>query len=163
MIEIRLDLEERRYVDKCLYKYKTWERLRKTCMEEAEWIDARYGARSSSDFSALAELGTRIDTSELPSSPQERTYAHKARIMRDQQDYADILRMRIRRVERAMEEMTQIQRRVLEERYFNRKSMEECIGSVDGLTEKGYANAVTAIRDIVAPYVLGVFMEANRK
>ncbi len=157
MIIIQYDKEEKNYIDKCLYKYKTWERLRKTCLEESAWIEARYGARSASDFSELAELGTRVDTSSRPSAPQERTIAHQYRIMREQQDYADILQLRMRRVERAMEEMTPMARRVLEERYFNRKSMDECIGAVEGLTEITYARTVNSIRDIVAPFILGVF------
>lgn len=154
---MKLSLEEKRIIDKYLYKYKGWERLRKTCIEEAEWISARYGERSASDFSDIAELGTSIQTSNLPSSPQERVYSHKIRIMREQQDYAAILTMRMRRVERAMEDMDLLTRRLVEERYFNRKSMDECVGAIKGMTEHQYKKGISEIRNTLADYVLGVF------
>ena len=157
---MRLSLEEKRVIDKYLYKYKGWERLRKTCIEEAEWISARYGERSASDFSDIAELGTSIQTSNPPSSPQERVYSHKIRIMREQQDYAAILTMRMRRVERAMEDMDDLTRQLLEERYFNRKSMDECINSIDGMTENKYRSCIAKIRYSLSGYVLGVFVES---
>lgn len=155
---MKLSLEEKRIIDKCLYKYKGWERLRKTCIEEAEWISARYGERSASDFQDIAELGTSIQTSNPPSSPQERVYSHKIRIMREQLDYAAILTMRMRRVERAMEDMDLLTRRLVEERYFNRKSMEECINSINGVDSNIYTRKISEIREALCPYVLGVFV-----
>ena len=80
--------------------------------------------------------------------------------MREQQDYADILTMRMRRVERAIEDMDDLTRQLLEERYFKRKSMDECINSIDGMTVNKYQSCIAKIRDSLSGYVLGVFVES---
>lgn len=154
-----LTLEEKKYIDKCLYKYKTWGRLRAVCLEEVEWIESRYGIKSPSDFSDLAELGTKPSCSGVSSPPQERVVEKKESIMQGQRDYATILQQRMRRIERGMEGLSDVERRVLEERYFSRRSMVGVICAVEGLSESAYTRAIGRIREEMAPFVLGVFGE----
>lgn len=154
---MRLSQDEKNVIDKYLYLYRQWERLRDTCNEEAEWIAKRYGFRSSSDFSDLAELGTQIDKTSTGEGEQERILKHKERVMQGQKDYAEILGRRIIRVDRAMEGIEPLYRKLVEERYFERNEMKDCIRKIDGMSKKKYVTGIREIRASMARYVLGVF------
>ena len=152
-----LSEEEKSIIDKRLYQYKIWERLLRVCTEEVEWIEARYGARSPADFSELAELGMTPAHSGISSPPQERIVEKKEAVLRDQQDYATLLRLRMGRIEKGMEGLSEVEKRVLSERYFSRRSMVGVIAAIEGLSEAAYTRAIRRIREEMAPFVLGVF------
>ena len=154
---MKLTLEEKQVIDKYLYKYERWGRLRRACLREAAALEAKYGQRSPSDFSQLAELGTNVVRSTTRESPQERAFDHKLRVMRAQLDYAEVLALRRQRVEMAMEDLEPAYKRLVEERYFKRKSMDECVGAIKGMTEHQYKKGISEIRNTLADYVLGVF------
>lgn len=155
---MKMDVEERQYIDKVLKKYPSWVELRRVVRKEAEWIESRYGQKSPSDFSETSDLGTRIDARMNGTAPQERIYEKKMQLMREALDYADILKMRIERIDTAVAQLPALELRVLEERYFKQKTMNECIGAIEGLTEKSYSVAVNRIREAVKEFILGVFV-----
>lgn len=156
---MEMSREEKKLVDKALYKYPRWKRIRQTVIEEMQWIES-VQSRSTTDYSAVAELGTRIQATPRGESPQERILDAKERRLRGQLDYADLLQHRITRIDRALEDLDENTQLLCHQRYFQRKSMDQCLASLQGLSRNGYAQGIAEIREAVAPYVLGVFSDA---
>ena len=112
-----------------------------TTIKDSQWRDVSiYSADVSQakyEYNKTGKGGELIldREAELVKHIEERILKHKERVMQGQKDYAEILGRRIIRVDRAMEGLEPLYRKLVEERYFERNEMKDCIRNIDGMSK----------------------------